>query len=58
MDKTVISAQVPVDLLKELHKRAEIEDRSNAAVIREALRKHLATPAPTRRVWGSRREQS
>lgn len=54
MNQRVISAQIPVDLLDQLHDRAHADDRSSAAVIRQALRQYLAADAPFERRWGSR----
>ena len=50
----VISASIPADLLDRIHERAQQEDRSNAALIRQALRQYLDADAPFERRWGSR----
>lgn len=50
----VISASIPPDLLARAHERASDEDRSVAAVMRQALREYLNEPARFERQWGSR----
>ena len=45
-DDQVVNVLLPRDLHAAIKERAEVEDRSMAATIREALRCYLASPLP------------